>query len=340
MTMTPDTKKVLSSEHFQFRDLHPNVRIGTASDRYVGWVGQIYSPKRYTGQINSRVKRVKGKSFVEEVLPVQSVVEYFQHFGTLELDFTFYRPLRGKDGQPTRNFHLLRAYRQYLGRDDRIIVKVPQIVFSKKLRRGGKFLSNDQYLDPAIFLNQFYEPALELLEPWLDGLIFEQEYQRKEERSSPQTQAEELDVFFGQIPKDTRYHVELRTETLLTAPLFDVFETHGVGQVLSHWTWLPPLLRQFGLSGKRFLNGGKRCIIRLMTPRNMRYEDAYAKAHPFNEMVNGMLHPQMVTETADLMKIAVQEDVGINVIVNNRSGGNAPLIAQQIATRFLSLAAS
>jgi hypothetical protein len=30
-------------ETFHFRNLHPQVFIGTASDRYAGWIGQIYS---------------------------------------------------------------------------------------------------------------------------------------------------------------------------------------------------------------------------------------------------------------------------------------------------------
>ena len=29
-------------EDFKFRDLSPAVRFGTASDRYAGWIGQIY----------------------------------------------------------------------------------------------------------------------------------------------------------------------------------------------------------------------------------------------------------------------------------------------------------
>ena len=36
-------------ESFHFRNLHPKVLIGTASDRYAGWIGQIYSQDRYAG---------------------------------------------------------------------------------------------------------------------------------------------------------------------------------------------------------------------------------------------------------------------------------------------------
>jgi len=145
-----------------------------------------------------------------------------------------------------------------------------------------------------------------------------------------------LDLFFDSIPKDSRYHVEFRTDSFLVDPVFKVFERHGVGQVLSHWTWLPNLSRQFALSGARFLNSGRACIIRLMTPRGMRYEDAYARAHPFTNLVDGMQSLEMVEETSEIMRAAVKEDVQVSVIINNRSGGNAPLIAKQVAEQFLS----
>ncbi len=322
-------------EHFQFRDLHPNVFIGTASDRYAGWIGQIYSGRLYDGRISRRTKQVGGRSFVEEVLPVESVEEYFRHFGVLELDFTFYGPLLDKEGKPTQNLHVLRTYSQYLKKSDRLILKAPQTVFSKKLRRGGAYIENEEYLNPDIFTGRFYKPALGLVGPWLSGLIFEQEYQRKQDRSSTKAFGKELDAFFNAIPKDNRYHVEIRTDALLADPVFDVLERHGVGQVLSHWTWLPPLSRQFALGGRRFLNRGRQCIVRLMTPRGMLYKDAYARAHPFSAMKDGMMNPEMVDETAHLMRAAIEDDARINVIINNRAGGNAPLIANQIIRQFL-----
>jgi len=80
-------------KHFLFRQLHPQVRVGTASDRYAGWLGQIYTADRYTDAIRQRTKEVGGQSFTEKVLPVESVAEYFEHFPVLEIDFTFYRLL-------------------------------------------------------------------------------------------------------------------------------------------------------------------------------------------------------------------------------------------------------
>jgi hypothetical protein len=114
-------------------------------------------------------------------------------------------------------------------------------------------------------------------------------------------------------------------------------EKHGVGQVLSHWTWLPTLGKQFAKSGRRFFNSGDQAIIRLMTPRGARYEEAYTQAHPFDALVDTMVNPIMVEETAELMWEAVDNNVRINIIVNNRAGGNAPLVGRQIALRFLEM---
>jgi uncharacterized protein YecE (DUF72 family) len=322
-------------ETFRFRDLHPLVSLGTASDRYAGWLGQIYTGETYNNRIKKRTKKVGGKVFVEEVLPVDSVEEYFQHFRTLELDFTFYNPLLGEEGAPTGSFHALRTYRDHLQEEDRLILKVPQIFFARKIRKDGKFLENEDYLNVSGFVKRFYDPVLELLDPWLDGIIFEQEYQRKDERMSVRDQADSLDEFFSSLPRDNRFHVELRTQSYLEEPVLTVLKNHGVGQVLSHWTWLPSLKQQFAMGGGRFVNRGRKGMIRLMTPRGVRYEDAYAKAHPFDKLVPGMMSVDMVRHTVEIMKEAVNQGTGIHVIVNNRSGGNAPLIAQEVAKAFL-----
>ena len=60
--------------------------IGTASDRYAGWIGQIYTPGKYEKGITRRRHKVKDQTFTEETLPVESVTEYFEHFPILEIE--------------------------------------------------------------------------------------------------------------------------------------------------------------------------------------------------------------------------------------------------------------
>jgi hypothetical protein len=81
------------------------------------------------------------------------------------------------------------------------------------------------------------------------GFIFEQEYLTKRGRPSVNEMAEDLDAFFQEIPRDKRYHLELRTDLYLRESVFEVLEGHGVGQVLSHWTLLPPLRKQLAKAG-------------------------------------------------------------------------------------------
>lgn len=223
-------------EAYRFRGLHPRVFLGTASDRYAGWLGQIYS-ERFRQRIASRQKSVAGKSFREDILPVESVEEYLT----------------------------------------------------------------------------------------------------KKERGSQEDFSAALREFFRKLPPDPRYHAEVRTEAFLTASYFKVLEDFGIGQVLSHWTWLPSLWVQFRKGGERFLNRGGRFVIRLMTPRGKRYEEAYATAHPFDREIEGMTSPGMVEDTARIMLTAVHREVEAVVVINNRAGGNAPALAQRVSRRFVDL---
>ena len=323
----------LDPDNFLFRNLHPQIKIGTASDRYAGWIGQIYSEGKY--KINYRSKSLRSKSFKEEVLPVESVKEFFEHFSVLEIDFTFYRSLLDKDLKPTPNFQILNNYKRYLGKNDRLILKVPQSVCAQRIRKGGKFVENPDYLNAKIFSRQFYEPANKILGDLAVGFVFEQEYRPKKDRQPPKEYAESLDGFFSNIPKDKRYHLETRTESYHMRAYFDVLTKHGIGHVLSHWTWLPSLRKQFLKSGKHFYNSGRQCVIRLMTPLRMRYDESYAQSFPFNKVVNGMMNPEMITDTVEIIRNAVKDGVQVNVIINNRAGGNAPLIARELVNLYL-----
>ncbi|MBS3754407.1 MAG: DUF72 domain-containing protein [Desulfobacterales bacterium] len=266
---------------------------------------------------------------------MKSVAEYFEHFPVLEIDYTFYSPLLEEDGKPAKNFHVLKTYARHMTENDKVVLKVPQIISAQKVRRGSKYIKNETYLDPEIFTKRFSEPANDILGTSLDGMIFEQEYQRKQDRRPAAEIAEDLDRFFESIPQEIRLHIEFRTEAYLSSPVFAVLEKHGVGQVLSHWTWLPSLKKQLAKADDRIFNPGKKRIARLMTPRGTRYEDAYARAHPFDKLVDEMLQTGMITDTVELIEKAIQEDVETSILINNRAGGNAPLIARRIVEEYL-----
>ncbi len=320
------------SESYFFRNIHPHVRLGTASDRYAGWIGQIYTPGKY--EITTRSHKIKNKSFQEEILPIESVAEYFEHFSVLEIDFTFYRLLLDNNLEPTSNYNLLKSYQKYLKEKDYVILKVPQIIFAKYLWQSGKQVENKNYLNSEMFINQFYDPANAILNKNIAGFVFEQEYHRKAGRIPPKQYVGELDNFFKALPKDNRYHIETRSDYYHTSQYFDMLSDRGVGHVLSHWTWLPPLWKQFTKAKKSFYNSGKQSIIRLLTPLRMSYEDSYIKTFPFNKPVDEINDPEMVNETMEIIKEAGKSGVTTNVILNNRVNGNAPTLAREIYKHF------
>ena len=48
-----------------------------------------------------------------------------------------------------------------------------------------------------------------------------------------------------------------------------------------------------------------------------------------------MRQPEMVPEIGEIIRTAVLGEVVVNLNINNRAGGNAPLICQVIAEKFL-----
>ena len=59
-----------------------------------------------------------------------------------------------------------------------------------------------------------------------------------------------------------------------------------------------------------------------------------AKAFPFDKMGGGMLDSEMIEDTAKIVDEAIKDKVQVNLIINNRAGGNAPLIAEKVADRL------
>ncbi len=334
---SPDTRRA-QADAYDLRALHPHVHFGTASDRYGGWIGQIYPAGAYA--VDTRTRRLGGQAFQEEKLPIASVRDYFRHFGVLEIDFTFYRPLLDPDGAPARSSYVpLEQYADYAPDGAAFLLKAPQAYFARTLRRGGTFVQNPDFLDAEGFTRRFYEPARALLGDRLAGFIFQQEYQRVSDGPSPEENVAALDEFFRQIPADVQAHVELRSAHLLTPAYFDLLAERGLGYVFSHWTWLPPLREQWQRCGGRFTAADGSAVARLLTPRDVKYAEAYARAHPFDRAVPALSETHqardMVLDATALAFQAAEQNALLNLVCNNRAWGNAPELARTIAHRIL-----
>lgn len=322
----------MPASDYQFRDLHPGVSFATASDRYAGWIGQIYSAQN-DHKITRSEKTIKGEKIVEEKLPVRTVPEYFEHFGALEIDFTFYAFLLDDKGEPSRNYLPLVEYARHIPVDAQILLKVPEAITatSRWTSSGGKrtHATNSQYLGPMSFTRQFYEPANAVLGNRIAGFIFEKGYQRKDSCPPAHENIEQLESFFDAIPTDHRYQIEERTDRLKTPDYFEFLRSKRIGNVFSHWTWLPGLDRQWEQSGGFTSSLG---ITRLLTPLRATYEDTYARYAPFNQLVDEL--PNMYRDAAFIIRSGMSIGLPTITVVNNRAGGNAPEIARRVVEQL------
>lgn len=316
-----------------FREVLPAVHIGTASDRYAGWIGTVYTPGRWEKQAKTRSKSLGGRTYEEKVLPVESAEEYFGHFPMLEIDFTFYRPLLEKGGTRGTNAFLLERYAKAAGGKGRFLLKAPGSVLVAPGENRKQAAGSIGFLDAADLEERFCRPARDILGDSLAGIVLEQAYQRSAGRMPPSEFAEKLDGFFGMLPRE-EFHLEVRTKAYLGGEIAAVQRKHGVGGVLSHWRWLPSLAEQAGLTGGGIPSRKGVQVVRLMTPRGKGYEESYELAHPFDRMIPGMMSRNMLEETAELCRDFAAKKRETYVIVNNRSGGSAPLIASSLVERL------
>jgi hypothetical protein len=216
------------------------------------------------------------------------------------------------------------------------VLKAPQAYSARTLRRGPGYVTNPEYLDAAAYESRFLEPAIDLLGGRLDGVLFEQEYGRERDGPPAEVFAAELDEFFGALPVGPPTHVEIRSPHLHGPAFYDMLDRHDLGHALSHWTWLPPLRKQIAVAGGFHPAGASHdVLVRLLTPLNVRYADAYALAHPFDQVVPALADTAgaraMVSDTARLAVRAATENIRITVLANNRAWGNAPALAQAVA---------
>ncbi len=259
--------------------LSPLIRFGTSTWAYEGWQGQVY------------LKKYAKTAFARECLG-----EYCQYlhngepcFRTVGNDSTFYRP-------PTAN--QLRHYLHQIPEDFEMCFKVWEEItiplWAKQARYGAKAEQpNPRFLDAKLFNDLVLTPYREAkFEPHTGPFLFE--FQRH--GMSSEEFCSRLDTFFGQLPTDFRYAVEIRNAGLLGPDYRKVLEHHGVAHVYNHWSYMPALREQHQRMEDYFT--APFTVLRLLTPLKMSYEAAKKRAEPYTKIVEEL--PEMRRDTVHL----------------------------------------
>jgi uncharacterized protein YecE (DUF72 family) len=292
--------------------LSPLVRFGTSTWTYEGWQGQVY-------------KREYAKSaFTRECLGEYCQYQYQDEplFRTVGNDATFYRP-------PTAN--QLRHYLNQISEDFEICFKVWEEItipiYAKQARYGARAgQPNPRFLDAKLFNDLVLTPYREAkFEPHTGPFLFE--FQR---HGMPTEEfCSRLDGFFGQLPKEFRYAVEIRNAGLLGADYHEVLTSHNVAHVYNHWSYMPTLAEQHKRMGSFT---APFTVLRLLTPLKMSYEAAKKRAEPYTKIVEEL--PEMRRDTVELVRRVVTDNRSVYALVNNRAEGNAPLTIQGLVDQL------
>jgi uncharacterized protein YecE (DUF72 family) len=282
------------------------VRFGTSSWNYPGWKGLVYS-RDYPG---------KGAA-------AAMLAEYarFPLFRTVGIDSSFYGPLTEKT---------LRSYAAALPPDfpclskvwDRITVHT--FARAREKLRGGE--RNPDFLNAEMFLREVWEPSRTHLGTRLGPFIFEFQHIAPGDQVSPEQFAGWLDEFFGKLPREGRYAVEVRNPEFLAPAYFAVLREHDVAHVFNSWTRMPSMGRQLDLPGS--LPAGFIVARALLRPGRW-YEDAVEAFAPYDRIRDP--NPELRGDLVRLVEAARTLRIPAYLIVNNRAEGSAPLTIAAVA---------
>jgi uncharacterized protein YecE (DUF72 family) len=287
--------------------LPANLYFGGMSWSYRGWVGHVY-----------------GLDASDKRLASQGLTAYGKHplLRCVEIDRTYYEPLPADT---------MRAFAQQVPDSFRFFAKAHEDCVVQRfpeharygVRRGAH---NPRFLDPVYAREAVVAPLIEGLGPKLAGVLFQFPPQ---DASDPRGFALRLGSFLKGLPVGVPYAIELRNPELLTHAYAQALEANHVIHCHNLWTAMPSLHVQ----ARRLPPAARRpLLIRWLLRAGHRYEDASAAYAPFHRLVDEDLETR--NAIAQLSRRALQHDVPVYVLVDNKAEGCAPESIVRLARAF------
>ena len=296
--------------------LPPRLYMGTSSWNFPGWAGLVWGADDCDAAVLSR----------------QGLAAYAQHplLRTVGIDRSFYRPMTASQYAD----HAAQVPDGF-----RFVVKAPSLVADAVVRgSGGRGRQeNVNFLNPALALEQFVQPALEGLGNKVGALVFQlsplppallQPQHLKNLLARLRSMLLALPDLQPLAP-DGVLAVEVRNPELLTPALADVLREAGATYCLGLHPRLPPIEEQLPLL-RALWPGPLVCRWNLNRLHGMQgYEEARELYRPFNALVDP--DPQLRSALARVIAGTTSAGYAAYVTVNNKAEGSAPLSVQALA---------
>jgi len=291
------------------RQLPELIRFGTSSWTYPGWNGLVYQ-RDYpaTGA---------GARMLEEYA-------HWPLFRTVGIDSFFYAPPSAKT---------LDGYRDALPDDFPCVTKVWDRItahtFANPREKARWGQPNPDWLNAELFLSEVVAPMREHFAKHIGPFVFEFQTIAKKEEVTPAQFAERLDAFFGALPTDLRYAVEIRNSEFLAPEYFAVLRDHGVAHVFNSWTRMPAIGEQLLLHDSIT---AEFVVSRALLRPGRSYSEAVDAFAPYDHVQDE--NPTLRADLVALARTALELRIPAYLIVNNRAEGSAPLTIAAVARRL------
>jgi uncharacterized protein YecE (DUF72 family) len=286
--------------------LPAQVRFGTSSWNYPGWKGLVYD----------RSYGSRGASG-----PMLEEYARWPLFGTVGWDGSFYAP-------PTPE--TLAAYAARLPAGFPVVSKVwdrltvHTFTKAKDPKRAGE--RNPDFLVPDVFLEAVWEPYAAHFGEHAGPFVFEFQTIGRHTGLDADSFAARLDEFFGALPREGRYAVELRNEEFLTPAYFAVLREHGVAHVFNSWTRMPSIGAQLDLSDAVT---GPFLVARALLRPGRTYDEAVDAFSPYDRIREPQ--PETRDDLVRLVETSRRLNLPAYLLVNNRLEGSAPRTIEAVA---------
>lgn len=289
--------------------LPDSIRFGTSSWTYPGWTGLIYAGAYPASGAGARM-----------------LGEYARWplFRTVGIDSFFYRPPSART---------LASYAAQLPPGFPCLSKVWERITARTIGgpRGtpGRGDTNPDWLNAELFTSQVLDPMRAHFADHIGPMIFEFGAIPAREKIGPTEFAAALDRFFGDLPRDVPFAVEIRNPEFLASEYFAVLRQHGVAHLFNAWTRMPPIGEQLLLHDAvtaPFI------VSRALLRPGRTYAKAVAAFAPYDHVQDP--NPELRNDLAALATAALELRVPAYLIVNNRAEGSAPLTIVGVAERL------
>lgn len=144
--------------------------------------------------------------------------------------------------------------------------------------RAGK--PNENFLNPDLFTKAFLGPC-EQFQNNIGVLFFEFSRFYPTDYEHGRDFIKDLDKFFGSLPKNWPYAIELRNKHWLQPEYFACLAKHGVTHVFNSWEAMPPVAEQMSLAGSR--TRPQLVAARFLLKPGRKYEEAVKAFEPYDQ---------------------------------------------------------